>query len=142
MRVYEKDFYGWTQEQATLLREHQFAQLDLNNLIEEIESMGRSERREVSSRMEQLLMHLLKWEYQPGFRGHSWRASIRNQRRELSRVLRDNPSLRSELSTTFREAYLTAVGMAEDETGLARKTFPTEPPFTLEQTLNMDWMPE
>lgn len=142
MKLYERDFYAWTQEQAALLKERNYPCLDVENLVEEIESMGRSERREISSRMEQLLMHLLRWIVQPGLRGRSWRASIRNQRRELDRVLRDNPSLRRNLPDTFLDAYPVAVGMTEDETGLPQRAFPADPSFTLTQALDMDWMPD
>ena len=142
MTLYDQDYYAWTQTQAMLLKERDYLGLDTENLIEELESMGRSERREVISRLEQLVMHLLKWQFQPGFRGHSWRTSIRNQRRELNRVLLDNPSLHTELPRIYIEIYPSAVNMAEDETGLPRTAFPSHPPFTLEQAFMMDWLPE
>jgi hypothetical protein len=142
MTLYDQDYYAWTQTQAMLLKERDYLGLDTENLIEELESMGRSERREVISRLEQLVMHLLKWQFQPGFRGHSWRTSIRNQRRELTRVLLDNPSLRTELPLIYIEIYPSAVNIAEDETGLSRAVFPSYPPFTLEQALMVDWLPE
>ena len=90
---YEKDFYAWTQEQANLIRQGKFNEIDTLHIIDEIESMGRSEKRALKSRLAVLLMHLLKWQYQPTFRGVSWTITIRNQRWEIAELLEDNPSL-------------------------------------------------
>lgn len=141
MIVYEKDFYGWTQEQAALLREHKFAKLDLDHLIEEIESMGRSERRQLTHRLEILLLHLLKWNYQPAFQSPSWRATIAEQRRRIQRLLRDNPSLQPELGTCLSDAYEDARYGAVDETGLPLTTFPEACPYLFEQVLDLNWLP-
>ncbi len=141
MSIYEKDFYGWTKEQATLLRTHDFAQLDLDNLIEEIESMGRSERRQLVSRLEVLLMHLLKWQYQPDLQGHSWHATIAEQRRRIHRLLRDNPSLQPEVINCLTDAYEDARYAAADETGLPLVTFPEQCPYALDQVLGQTWLP-
>ena len=106
--VYDRDFYGWTQEQAALLRAGQLAELDVEHLIEEIESMGRSERRQMTNRFELLLMHLLKWHYQPDRReidGKSWLRTIREQRRKIPKLIRDNPSLKSLLDECVKDAY-------------------------------------
>ncbi|BAY76935.1 hypothetical protein NIES25_33930 [Nostoc linckia NIES-25] len=89
--LYEADFYAWTQQQANLLRHHQWNQLDLSNLIEEIESLGRKERQELRNRLSILIGHLLKWEYQAGQRSRSWLATIRVQRRETLKLLNENP---------------------------------------------------
>ena len=91
---YEQDFYGWTIEQAALLRGRRLSEADLENIAEELDALGRSEKRELVSRLEVLLMHLLKWNAQPVFRGTSWRLTIEEQRRELHGLLRDNPSFR------------------------------------------------
>src|SRR5512134_2414110 len=93
--LYEQDFYAWTQEQASKLRSGELVTLDLEHLAEEIESMGRSERRELINRLAVLLAHMLKWQYQPERRGSgkSWRATIKEQRRQVQRVLKDSPSL-------------------------------------------------
>src|ERR1700691_740820 len=95
--AYDADFYGWANEQAALLREGRLAEADIANIAEEIESIGRSEKRELVSRLAVLLTHLLKWRYQPGGRGSSWRASIVVQRRALERHLADNPRLKTRL---------------------------------------------
>jgi hypothetical protein len=142
MSNYEKDFYGWTQEQVTLLREHQFAQLDLDNLIEEIESMGRSEYRQLSNRLEVLMMHLLKWQYQPELRGRSWELTILEQRRRIAKLLRNNPSLQHELPGLLSEVYEDAAFSAMRETGLSLKTFPVDCPYTLPQVLDQTWLPD
>ena len=96
--AYHQDFYGWAQEQAKLLREHRLNELDLENLLEEVESMGKSEKRELESRLEVLLTHLLKWHYQPNFQGKSWELTIRGQRAKSIRHLKENPSLKGQLA--------------------------------------------
>ncbi len=104
--------------------------------------MGRSERRELVSRLAVLLAHLLKWRHQPGLRGTSWRLTIREQRRKLARHLRDNPSLRPELDAAYADAYGDALLEAQRETGLAENTFPTSSAWTTEQALDPDFMPD
>jgi hypothetical protein len=141
MSVYERDFYAWTQEQANLLRDHEFSKLDLDNLIEELESMGRSERRQLTSRLEVLLVHLLKWVFQPERRTRSWQTTMAEQRRRIQRILRDNPSLRPELDACLRDAYEDARYTAADETSLPLTTFPERCPYPLERVLEADWLP-
>ena len=141
---YERDFYAWTQKQAALLREQCFNELDLVNLIEEIKSLGRSEKRELESRLKVLLMHLLKWQFQADEHdrhGRSWLLTIRNQRTELRKLLRDSPSLKSHLESAYSEAYQDARYEAEAETGLPIRTFPKRCPHTLEQALSANWLP-
>ncbi|WP_263064712.1 DUF29 domain-containing protein [Dickeya dadantii] len=139
---YDNDFYGWTQEQANLLRSGRLAELDIHNLLEEIEAMGRSERRELESRLQVLFMHLLKWEYQPSHRGKSWQLTIEEQRRKATRVLSENPSLKSRLQDIIADAYGDAVIGAERETGLNRGLFPANCPWSFEQAVNPDFYPE
>ena len=142
--AYDVDFYGWTQEQALLLRAGQLAELDVEHLIEEIESMGRSERRQLINRFELLLMHLLKWHYQPDRRdtdGKSWLRTIREQRRKIPKLMRDNPSLKPLLEDCIRDAYDDARFGASDETGLLVSTFPELCPYTPEQILDMEFLP-
>ncbi len=140
--LYERDFYAWTTEQAALLRAGKLDRLDIENIAEEIESMGRSEKRELVNRLAVLLTHLLKWRFQPGFRGNSWRLTIMTQRRALIRHLRDNPSLRSLIAEALRDAYGDARIEAERETGLDGGLFPVESPFTFEQAINEDFWPD
>ena len=96
--TYDTDFYSWTQQQANLLKTGRFLDADLENIIEEIESMGRSEKRELESRLTVLLQHLLKWQYQPERRGKSWELTIRNQRRAIALHLKKVPSLKPNLN--------------------------------------------
>ncbi|WP_158807434.1 DUF29 domain-containing protein [Beijerinckia sp. L45] len=138
---YDQDFFLWTREQARLLREHRFAELDLANLIDEVESMGRSEKREIRSRLTVLLAHLLKWKYQPDARKPGWTSTIDEQRQSLLDVLEDNPSLHSLPAADFARAYTAARVRATKETGIAFALFPEHPPFTLEQALDPGFLP-
>ena len=140
--AYEDDFYAWTQRQAALLRDSDWAAVDVANLIEEIETMGRSERRELANRLEQLLLHLLKWQYQPARRSRSWRASIRYQRLGLARLLADNPSLRRMIPVLLENVYASAVLRAEIETSLAATMFPAVCLYTIDQMLDIAWLPD
>src|SRR5437588_2828458 len=115
---YDVDFYGWANEQAALLREGRLNEADIANIAEEIESMGRSEKRELVSRLAVLLTHLLKWRYQPGGRGSSWRASVIVQRNRLEDHLADNPSLHQKVPEALARAYQEARIIAGDETKL------------------------
>jgi len=133
---YESDFYAWTQEQAELLRSGRFDELDAQNILEEIESMGRSAENELESRLQVLLMHLLKWEYQSSRRGKSWQLTIEEQRRKIDRRLSKSPSLKHKLADIVEDAYGDAVIAAERETGLERGVFPTVCPWTIEEVLN------
>ncbi|MCP1438488.1 hypothetical protein J3D56_001924 [Erwinia persicina] len=138
---YENDFYGWTLEQAELLQAGNLAQLDKGNLLEEIRSMGNSERRELESRLEVLLMHLLKWQYQPTYRGRSWQLTIAEQRRKIGRRLDRNPSLKSELPELMRDAYGDAILSAARETGLEADAFPQILPWGWEQLMDDNFLP-
>ncbi len=140
--LYASDYYGWTQQQAELLRAGKLGDLDVNNLLEELESMGGSERRELESRLEVLFMHLLKWTYQPNFRGKSWTLTIKEQRRKIARRLEKSPSLKRELSEMAVESYGDAVLSAARETGLDEQSFPSEMPWALADALRDDFIPE
>ena len=140
--LYETDFYAWTQKQAHLLKSKTWEQLDTVNLIEEIESLGRQEQRELRNRLEVLLAHLLKWQSQPEYRGKSWLATIREQRGRVNKVLQENPSLKPYLPEAITEAYERAIDFAVRETDLDYETFPVDCPYTLEQTLDSKLLPE
>ncbi|GAO97501.1 hypothetical protein Cva_00133 [Caedimonas varicaedens] len=139
---HDDDFYGWTMAEAELLRQRKFNELDIEHLIEELESMGASEKREIHSRMEQLLKHLLKWKYQPDLQCRSWKNSIRNQRKALSAVIKDNPSLKPTIPEYIKDAYKDALEGAIEETGVYKKNFPTECPYTFEQIMDDEFYPE
>ncbi|WP_353932481.1 DUF29 domain-containing protein [Okeanomitos corallinicola TIOX110] len=134
--LYEQDFYLWTQAIVEQLKENRFNEIDIPNLIEEIESMGRSEKRELKSRLIVLLMHLLKWQYQPEKRSESWRSTITEQRICIEALLEDSPSLQPLLTEVFADCYEKARLKASDETGIKLNFFPKESPFTLDETLN------
>jgi len=140
--LYESDFYAWTKEQAELLKNKTWEQIDLPNLIEEIESLGRQERQELRNRLGVLLGHLLKWQYQPSNRGNNWLSTIREQRREASRVVRENPSLKPYLSEAVRLGYESGVDLAVRETGMDYEAFPSECPYTMEQILEETFLPD
>src|SRR5438132_8631046 len=105
---YEQDFYAWTVEQSRLLRSGELSAIDAANIAEEIESMGRSDRRELRSRLAVLAMHLLKWRHQPGARSKSWSATIDEQRLQIEEVLADSPSLRPMVAAMLSDAYAIA----------------------------------
>ena len=140
--LYEEDFYAWTQEQATLLRSGQFSQIDIENVAEELESMGRSDKRELDSRLEILLTHLLKWQVQVGFRSRSWSGTIREQRSRIEDLLSESPSLRPLIAQIRPALYSRARRVTANETGLPASMFPTRCPFTPEQILAEDFLPE
>ena len=140
--LYDRDFYAWANEQAALLRAGRLAEADIENIAEEIESMGRSEKRELVNRLTVLLLHLLKWQFQPSFRGTSWRLTIEEQRYRLEDHLKDNPSLKAQLEQAMRDAYRLALVEAERETGLARGTFPAAYPHDYDTATRSDFWPE
>lgn len=139
---YETDFYGWTQEQARLLRSGQLAELDTQNLLEEIEAMGTSAENELESRLEVLFIHLLKWKFQSERQGRSWKLTIEEQRRKIERRLKKSPSLKHKLPDILEDAYGDAVISAERETNIRRNVFPDNCPWTFEQLMNPDYYPE
>src|SRR5438067_3247740 len=140
--AYDEDFYAWTAEQAQLIRSGQCSSLDIGNVAEELESTGRSVRRELKNRLAILLMHLLKWQYQPGLRSRSWSGMIREQRRQITDLLEESPSLRSLVIQDLAYVYGLAIIKAVAETGLAETTFPADCLFTLDQILAEDFLPE
>ncbi|CAK0753194.1 DUF29 domain-containing protein [Gammaproteobacteria bacterium] len=142
MSTHETDFYSWTQEQATLLRQGRLNELDCANLIEEIEDMGWSEKRELINRLAVLLAHLLKWQYQPERPGNSWRFTVETQRKLTRKVLRENPSMKPLASESLTDAYDDARLIAMKETHLDPDTFPPACPWSLEQTLDNEFWPE
>lgn len=140
--LYEQDFYAWTQEQAQLLRERRFDDLDLDNLAEEVRSVGGSEKREIENRLKVLLAHLLKWKYQPGARSPGWQGTIREQRSRLLRVLSDSASLHAYPAGVFDDTYLSARLLAAKQAGIDFTLFPEQCPFTLEKTLQDEFWPK
>ena len=140
--LYERDFCLWIEQQAALLREGRFDELDLANLIEEIEAMARKDEKAIKSNLVVLLTHLLKHEFQPEQRSSSWRGSIVEHRRRLRYDFEESPSLRQHAAEVFAPAYADARDQASAETGLPLRSFPRSSPYTLEQTLDPKFLPD
>ncbi len=140
--LYELDFYLWLENTANLLKKRQLNAIDYDNLIEEIESMGRSEKDALESNLEQLLMHLLKWKYQPDKRSNSWQYSIAEHCLRLKKAFKKSPSLKRYLEEVFDDCYQDARLLASRETGLSKETFPIICPFAKENIFNPEYLPE
>ncbi|MDD5321356.1 MAG: DUF29 domain-containing protein [Methylococcales bacterium] len=140
--LHELDFYAWTQQQVDLIKSGNLVDVDFEHLLEEIESMGASERRELINRLAILLAHLLKWQYQPSFRGRSWQLTIKEQRRQLHRHLKDNPSLHARLDEFIADSYIDSILLAAKETGLDESAFPVQCPYAQIELLNFEFYPE
>jgi hypothetical protein len=140
--LYDEDFYAWANEQAALLRAGKLSAADIENIAEEIESMGRGEKRELINRLSVLLAHLLKWRFQPERRGHGWTYSIREQRLQIARHMKDNPSLHGKTAEAMSDAYQTALLAAAEDAGLPEQTFPPACPYTFEQAVSADFWPD
>jgi hypothetical protein len=139
--LYETDFVQWTETTVEQLRNQEFAHVDWPNLIEEIEDMSRRERKSLKSNLIVVLLHLLKWQFQPEGRTGSWRGSIREHRRRMNEDLQDSPSLLPYLQQIFAESYTDACDQAADETGLPVGTFPAVCPYTIAQVLDPAFLP-
>ena len=139
--LHESDFYAWSVEQAALLREGRVAEADLAAIAAEIESMGKTEKRELVSRLTVLLLHLLKWQYQPDGRGNSWRLSIANARDEIADLIADNPSLKSILDEVMASAYRYARRKAAIETEMAEEAYPAQCPWGFRETTDQGFWP-
>lgn len=138
---YDDDFALWSAEQAARLRAGKFDRLDLGNVAEEIESLGRSDKTEIQSRLTVILTDLLKWELQPGARSPSWASSIITNRDKIALLIEDSPSLRSYPPQVFERAYRNAPRLAETETELPMIAFPRTCPYDVDDVLNQDFWP-
>ena len=139
---YEEDFALWSAEQAALIRAGKFDRVDLENVAEEIETLGRSDKQQIRSRIEVLMIHLLKWERQPEYRCRSWSSTIRDQRRAILRLLKDSPSLKPYPEQVYRDEYPYAREKASEETTIYLHLFPDTCPYTIEQILDPEFLPE
>lgn len=148
--LYRTDYSAWAQRNAELLRSGRYAELDVEHLLEELSDMGKSDRRELESRLLILLAHLLKWEYQypilserwRDFDGRSWRATLIEQRKQLAVLLRQAPGLKSILPDSIATAYADALDLACKETGLPPETLPIDCPYPAAQILDDDYYPD
>jgi hypothetical protein len=140
--LYERDFCLWVEQQAELLRKGCLSELDVANLLEEIESMGRKDKKAIQSNLVVVLAHLLKYQFQPKRRSNSWRGSIVEHRRRIRYDLAESPSLRGHAVAVLAEAYADAREQASAETGVPVATFPEQCPYTLDQALDPRFLPE
>jgi hypothetical protein len=142
---YEQDFHAWVLSQVNLLREHRFSELDLENLIEEVEDLARSVGRELRSRLLVLLVHLLKWRYQPSRKSTSWDLTLFHQRNQILQLLEESPSVKRTLPDVILKTYPIAQKEAGKEMRLDKsqwaRTFPAQCPWTIEQILDEDYLP-
>ena len=127
--TYDSDFYGWTQAQAVYLRNQDWNRLDISNLVEEIEALGKQQQQELRNRLSILIGHLLKWQYQPQKRSRSWQSTIQIQRIDITDLLDDNPSLKPYITEAIAKAYRKAIMLAGNETQLSTDTFPAQCPY-------------
>ena len=138
MRLYDTDYFAWTESMAASVRERRFDEIDAELLAEEIEDLGRSVRRALESRVAVLMAHLLKWHHQPGQRSRSWKATVREQQRQIRKLLAENPSLHAWIEGNLADVYQSAVLRAVSETGVPDEVFPAQCPFTLEEALGAE----
>jgi hypothetical protein len=138
---YDEDLYAWGLENASLLRAGRLAEIDAQHIAEELEDMGKSERRALISYLHTLLLHLLKWQFQPTHCGVSWRLSIRNSRHRIGLIVKDSPSLRSQIQGLITDEYPVARLDAIDETGLPETSFPPDCPYTVERVIDKAFWP-
>ncbi|MBN4006053.1 DUF29 domain-containing protein [Nostoc sp. LPT] len=141
-QLYETDFAAWTEKTVQLIRAGQFGQVDWDAVIEEIESLGRSERRELKSRLEVLLQHLLKWQHQSSLRSGSWRNTIDEQRHKIADLLQESPSLKSYPEEVLAQCYHRGLKAASNETELPINMFPVECPYSIAQVLDSEFLPD
>jgi len=139
---YLADFNSWIDQTAQLLRERRWHEIDVPHLIEEIEDLGKSERRGIASQLTRLLLHLLKWQYQPQRRSDSWLDSITDARTQIELAIEDSPSLRSYLAEQLEESYQRARRQAARQTSVEISMFPDLCPYSPELVLAEDWLPE
>lgn len=139
--LYELDFCAWTAQQAKLLQEEKWSYLDIPNLVEEIESLGRQERRELKNRLGVLLGHLLKWQFQPENRSKSWFLTIKEQRNQVLDLIDESPSLKPYLPEALVKGYRDGLILAIRETALNDNDFPSDCPYSSKQVLDTKFLP-
>ena len=141
LATYDSDFHLWSQTQAAAIRKGKFAEIDLENVAEEIESLGLSDKRAIRSRLEVLLTHLLKWEFQQDKRNGSWSGSINEARRGIKKLIADSPSLKGFPAQVLAEEYETAKEIAAEETGLSEGAFPIVCPYSIADVMTKGFFP-
>jgi Domain of unknown function DUF29 len=142
LTAYDSDYFLWSEHQAALLRQGKLTLLDIENLAEEIESLGKSDRRALMSQVQRLLVHLLNWQFQPGRRSVNWEKSIRSARRAISSILEDSPSLKDAMSARLEKEFDLARRDASRETGLPESEFPPQCPYSGPHIFDEGFLPE
>jgi len=134
---YDFDLYQWSMDQAFLLRNRKLSEIDFENIAEEIESLGRKDKRTLRSQLERLIQHLLKEKYTPERKGNSksWDASIRDSRKDIDMTIKDSPSLKNELKNIFEESFIYGRELAIRDTEYSEHLFPKKCPWTIEEIL-------
>ena len=140
--LYETDYLQWIETTVEKLQSQDYANVDWENLIDEIADMGRSERRSLKSNLIVILVHLLKWQFQQERRTGSWEGSIVEHRRRVKEALSESPSLKPYLESMFAECYIQAVKQAKAETRLPLETFPLQCPYKLTDVMDDEFLPE
>jgi Domain of unknown function DUF29 len=140
--LYEADFAQWAEQTAQMLKDGRLSEVDLENLIEEVEDLSRRERDALYSNLKIILLHLLKWEFQPHKQTNSWRASIREHRQRIKQQVKKSPSLKAYPEEILSECYAEARELASDETGLPLMTFPAECPYAITDILDTAFLPD
>jgi len=138
---YDQDVYGWAIHTAELLRSNKMDEVDFDNIIEEMEALGRSEKHELINRLSLVITHLLKWQYQPARKTRSWDLTIKENRRRFKNILKDNPSLKSKLDEILDDAYYYAKLEAGKETSIDESTFPEVCPYSFEEITSDEFYP-
>ncbi len=138
---YDRDLTLWAKDTARLLRERRWDAVDWDHLIEEVEDLGKSDRSVIGSQMERIMVHLLKWQYQPLRRSDSWLDSINDGRSQIRRKLEDSPSLQSYPREILEKEYTRARREAARQTRLSIELFPESCPYSIEQVID-DWLPD
>jgi hypothetical protein len=141
-KLYSTDFSTWISQTAQLLRERRWHDIDVANLIDEVEDLGKSERRAISSQLTRLLLHLLKWQYQPQRRSDSWLDSITDARTQIDLAIKDSPSLKGYPAEQLEESYRRARRQAAIQTKLEISVFPQTCQYSLDLVVADDWLPE
>ena len=140
--TYDRDFYAWLLLSAQLLRERRFSELDIENIAEELEGMARNDKRELINRFALLLAHLLKWQFQTQKRSMNWKGTIKEQRKRITLLLKDSPSLKYEIEDKIHDAYELAIIMAAHETGIDEEVFPQNCAYSLTELLDSEFYPD
>ncbi|MBE9013459.1 DUF29 domain-containing protein [Pseudanabaenaceae cyanobacterium LEGE 13415] len=140
--LYETDYLQWIETTIEHLRKGDYDDIDWDNLIDEIEDMAKSQRHKLKSNLVVVLLHLLKWQYQPEKRTGSWEASLLEHRRRIRDAMRDSPSLKPYLETVLAESHTSARKQAKAETGLPVEMFPIECPYDVSSILDDDFLPD